>query len=98
MLDFSFKAGYYEWNLFYNNDFVYSFGDVTDLFDDYSKQSITNAASDMVDAMFETAKNDYELNFDFSLDMRKLINGLSPEKAIELKELITNTLVRYYSD
>lgn len=34
MKKIEFKAGYYEWNLFVNDEFVYCFGDVSECFSD----------------------------------------------------------------
>lgn len=107
MKKIEFKPGYYEWNLFIDNEFVFSFGDITEnigeILDNNENESYEECfesfADELVEHMILTSKEDNEgnLNFEFNESMKKTILNLTQDEISTIKKVIKNVVVHYYS-
>lgn len=94
---FNLYPGYYEWNLFFDSNFVYSFGDITELFEDFTKESIKETSKELVEILIEESKEENSKE-KFGNGMQNKISNLSYFEIKGLEEMIANILIAYYAD
>ena len=101
MKKIEFLIGYYEYNIFIDNEFIYSFGDFDEYFEDIEQNTrahldgvIEYVVSDCIELLIESAKNTFENNF--TERQKKLILSLNEKEIKELKKQMFNVLKNKY--
>lgn len=100
MKNIEFLIGYYEYNLFINNEHVFVFTDFDDYFNNENNldDNLVFVVNDSVEFMIECAKNKLEVNyFDFSNNQKELILSLNNEELEEIKKQMYNVLKHVYN-
>lgn len=94
-----FLIGYYEYNVYVDDEYIFTFGDFDDYFDnEYDlEKNLDYVVYDSIEYMLECAKDTFEVNlFDFNKKQKEIILSLTNEELEELKKQIYNVLKNRY--
>ena len=99
MRKIEFLVGYYEYNIFVDDEYVCSFSDFDEHFESVEnikelEATLENVIDDCVELMIENAKNTFENNF--TERQKKLILSLNENEIKELKKQMFNVLKNRY--
>lgn len=95
-----FLVGYYEYNVYVDNEHIFTFADFDDFFDNNCnlEDNLNCITNDSIEDMLESAKDDgFETNFcNYTEKQKELILSLTNEELEELKKQIYNVLKYKY--
>ena len=100
MKKIEFITGYYENNVYINDEYVYTFSDFDEFFDNENdlEDNLNYVTNDCIEDMLESAKEDgFETNFcNYDERQKELILSLTNEELEELKKKMYNILKYKY--
>lgn len=95
-----FLVGYYEYNVYIDDEYIFTFSDFDEFFDNENdlEENLNYVTNDCIEDMIESAKEDtFETGFcNYDERQKELILSLTNEELEELKKQMYNVLkIRY---
>ena len=94
-----FLIGYYEYNVYINDEYIFTFSDFDDFFDNENdlEENLNYVTNDSIEYMLECAKDTFEDNFcNYDERQKELILSLTNEELEELKKQMYSVLKYKY--
>lgn len=100
MRKIEFLVGYYEYNVYVDDEHIFTFADFDEYFDNENdlEENLNYVTNDCIEDMLESAKEDgFETNFcNYDERQKELILSLTNEELEELKKQICSVLKYKY--